>query len=509
LTTVPTTPNLSLWLETASPPEYPALRGDERYDAVVVGGGITGLTSALLLQEAGVRTLLLEARRIGGGTTGNTTAKVTWLHGLRYSQLRDQAGAEAAALYAAANRAGLDTVLDLATRHGIDCDLRRPDAMTGTTDRDNRGKVEAEVEAATAAGLQVEMVERPDFPAPIAAAVRAPEQALFHPVKYCAGLARAFTAAGGTIAEGTRALDVAEEDGTVRVTTEHGGVTAGTVIIATLLPFHDPGGCFARTTVSRSYALSATPGRVSPPQAMVLLLEGMSVRAHPVDGGEVLIVEGESHRPGEGGDPEQHYEKVAAWAREVFAVNGVTHRWSAQDYMTHDSVPLVGRAAPGRERTLVATGFNKWGMTGGTAAALMLRDLVLETDNPWLELFDARRAKSATRAVSEAVHVGVRAVADRLHSDADSLESIPPGTGGLVSVDGTHVAAFRDKDGTVRALSPRCTHMGCNVRWNQAELSWDCPCHGSRFQVDGAVIEGPATVPLPAAEIHAETRSTD
>lgn len=208
---------------------------------------------------------------------------------------------------------------------------------------------------------------------------------------------------------------------------------------------------------------------------------------------------GESHTTGEEPRTEGRYEALEAWLRAVFEVESLDYRWSARDYTTVDSVPYVGRS-PLLDRTLVATGFAKWGLSGGTAAALMLGDLIAGRDNPWLELFDARRvgdARAVGRLPKENVLVGGRWLADRLgRLRPGALEHLGPGEAGVVEVDGRAVGAYRHPDGRVEAVSVACSHMGCDVRWNGAERSWDCPCHGSRFATDGRVLDGPAVDPL-------------
>jgi Rieske Fe-S protein len=253
-------------------------------------------------------------------------------------------------------------------------------------------------------------------------------------------------------------------------------------------------------TAHRSYAiLCRIAGR--PPDGMFISGDSptRSVRAVPLDGDELLLVGGEGHRTGTGGDTEERYRRLERFAHEHWDVESIEYRWSAQDGTTVDSVPYIGRLTPRSDRILMATGFAKWGITGGTAAAMILTDLVSGRSNPWARLFDPYRVKlaAAPRLLKENAEVGVHFVGDRLTRGwSRSVADLRPGEADIVRHEGGKVAAYRDEAGAVTAVSPNCTHLGCQVSWNRAERSWDCPCHGSRFAPDGAVLEGPAVRPL-------------
>ncbi|MFN2544751.1 MAG: NAD(P)/FAD-dependent oxidoreductase, partial [Actinomycetota bacterium] len=354
----------------------------------VVGGGITGVTTALLLAESGADVVLLEGLRLGMGTTGFTTAKVTVLHGLVYTDLIDQLGPERASMYAAANQAGLDRIASLAD--GIDCDLQRIPAITYTESNDATTQIDKEVEAARKAGIAAERVTDSPLPFDVAAAVRVDDQVLFHPRRYLVGLGERLSQRGGRIFENSRALRVEALDGRHLVVADSGEIEAEWVVITSLLPFHDPGGYFARTQPSRSYAIAVAGGGVD---AMCYGIDEpmRSVRPHPVEEETLLIVEGEAHDVGRDEDTARHYTALEKWARERLDASDVRWKWSAQDYITPDHVPYIGPMNESDETTLVATGFNKWGMTNGTAAAIMLSGIVAGGENPWLECFDSRR----------------------------------------------------------------------------------------------------------------------
>ena len=490
--------NTSLWIGTTPETAYPRATGSVSVDVAVVGGGITGLTTALLLKRAGVSVAVIESRRVALGTTGNTTAKVTSLHRVVYQELEKALGEDAARAYGEANQTAVELVAAIANEHGIECDLRRIAAYTYAESEDGAKQVRDEAELTQRLGLPGAFTESTSLPFPVQGAVRFGEQLLFHPRKYALGLAALIPGGGSHLFEESRAAGIDEVDGRYVVEVDGGAtVEAGHVVIATLLPFHDPGGLFAKASPSRSYALAAKiEGAL--PDGMFLNVESptRSVRPHISPEGEWLVVEGEEHKTGQDDDMPGHYEALEAWARERFPVRSIDFRWSAQDYMTPDHMPYVGRATPGSDRLLVASGFNKWGMSNGTAAAMILRDHVLGRENPWAELFDATRLNptvSAPTIVKENLNVAKRFIGDRVAAlTAPSLDELKPGEGAVVDLDGDKVAAYRHADGTVHAVSAICTHLGCTVKFNAAETTWDCPCHGSRFGTDGRVIEGPA-----------------
>jgi glycine/D-amino acid oxidase-like deaminating enzyme/nitrite reductase/ring-hydroxylating ferredoxin subunit len=483
----------SVWLATGPPqPQRQELGEDIRADVAVIGGGIVGVTTALLLQEAGASVVLLEANRIGHGVTGNTTAKVSSQHGMIYSRLRSTFGADGARAYGEANEAALRWIADRVEQDGIDCDFRRRSSYAYVTSSSKRSQAEDEARAAAAAGLPAMFVDTTPLPYPVEAAVRFDDQAEFHVLKYLHALAGRLE----RVYERSHAVEVDTDEHCV-VKTPGGAVTADRVVVATHYPFLDRSLAFARVHPHRSYAILCRIAG-TPPEGMFISGDSptRSVRAVPVEGEELLLVGGEGHRTGTGGDTEERYRRLEEFAREHWDVASVDYRWSAQDNTTVDTVPYVGGLTPRSDRVLMATGFAKWGMTGGTAAAMILADLLRERPNPWASLFDPNRLKlraSAGKLIKENAEAGLRFVGDRLTKPGRrTLDDLQPGEAAIVRHDGDRVAAFRDDDGTVTAVSPTCTHLGCQVNWNRAERSWDCPCHGSRFAPDGSVLQGPA-----------------
>ena len=490
----------SLWLATAPGSDHPRLDRDLHVDVAVIGGGIAGMTTALLLARDGARVAVLEAGSIGAGVTGCTTAKVSALQSTMLSTIESRNGGDAAAAYATASAAAVEKVAELAAETGIDCDLERRPAYTYAADESELDSVEGELRAGRRAGLEVERVDGPDLPYPVAGAVRLDAQLQFHPVKYVRGLAAAVAAGDALVFEHTRAMSVSSGR-RCEVRTTGGTVSAEHVVVATHYPFLDRGVYFARLKAERSYCVAA---RIRGP-----LPQGMSISAGSTTRsirsyGDLLVVGGEGHSTGASDASPERFRALEAFARRHWDVEAVTHRWSAQDPVPYDHLPTIGPYAPQSRGIWVSAGFMKWGLTSATFGAMVLADLIAGRDNAWAATFDPNRVslRSAHELAQLGAKFGVDFVADRARpAEASSARDVPSGEARVVRSGLGKVGVYRDDDGALHAVSLRCTHLGCLVRWNGAERSWDCPCHGSRFDVDGDVLEGPAVDPLPRRDV--------
>ena len=495
----------SLWLDTTERTDYPALDGDRRVETAVVGGGIAGVTAAVRCAEAGREVALLESGRVVEGVTGRTTAKVTAQHGLIYDDLREKHGQQTARRYADANAAAVEEVAARVDAHDVDCDFERTPAYTyGENTEDGRRKTEREADVAAGLGLPAEYVEDPPAPVEAPGAVKFEEQAQFHPRKYLLELVAEIPGDGSAVYEQTKVTDV--EDGTpCRVETERGTVTAENVVVATHFPLDDPALYFARTYPKRSYVLAVRLAE-EPPSGMFYrdAEPYFSVRPHPTAEGPVVLVGGQNHKTGQGGSTADRYRRLEAQARGHFDVESVEYRWSTQDYVSVDRIPMIGRLGPLTDNVFVATGFGGWGMTNGTAAGMLLADLAQgETDSEtreWADAFDPTRftpEASGKEFVTENTNVGAAFVGDWTKAALGRETQLAPGEGEVVRRGDDLLAVARDADGDLHVRSAVCPHMKCLVRWNDGELTWDCPCHGSRFAVDGDVLDGPAVSELP------------
>ncbi|MCX2729242.1 FAD-dependent oxidoreductase [Saccharopolyspora sp. NFXS83] len=489
----------SLWWDTARlPARVPPVAAAGDFDVAVLGGGITGLTTALLLRRAGARVAVVEAGRVGSGATGSSTAKVTALQATMCSTIRSQRGPEAAAAYAAVCADAVERVAALAAEERIECALRRRPACTYAADAAETEAIDAEAAAAREAGLPVELDRAAGLPFPVAGAVRLADQIEFQPVEYAAGLASALRDDGCAVFEDTRALDV-RQGAPCEVVTTGGTVRAERVVVATHYPVLDRGLYFPRLEAERSYCVAA---RVGPHEPLPLAINVRAPKRSLRSAGEAVVVCGESHPTGSpAGRPP--YAALEEFARRHWPVEEITHRWSAQDPTAYDRFPMVGPYLPGSTRLFVATGFMKWGLCGGTAAAALLADRLTGTPGPEAEPFDPGRVspRSAGRLAKMNAGVGVAFVGDRLTAgEVGSVEQVPLGAARVVRAGTDLTGVYRDEDGCAHAVSLRCTHLGCLLRFNDDERSWDCPCHGSRFDVDGTVLEGPAVRPLPRKE---------
>lgn len=510
----------SLWVETCSPPDLGDLSLRPRHhDVIVIGAGVVGLVSAVLLAERGLDVCVLEADTVlGRNTTTFSTVKATVGQGRMASRIKSRLGEQAARTYVQANQGGLALLRRMVVDHGIDCALRtEPHWIYATNPSDVQHlHEERKLLAKFGVGARHVSLQRGVDGTPLPPRARmafsVEEQVSFHPARYLMGLADRFVnGLGGTLAVGVRATGVQESGDTVRVETSGGELTAGATVLATHVPFLDRGGHFAKLTPTRAYAIAGPiDDGVTAGMTYDIGQQTHSTRTYEYSGVDglsqrLLIAVGEEHRVGHDEDAMDHYTRLYRWARESYGMRSVAFRWSTQDPSSLDHVPYVGRVSPMDERIFTATGFGGWGMTNGHAAAMVLVGEITEHSGEtraWSHLFDATRIEMARNIGSI---IGTNApVAKALVSDharqvtgrRRDPEELGAGQSGLFEGPLRTVAAYRDRDGVLHRVSARCTHMGCLVRFNDAEESWDCPCHGSRFSVDGAVMEGPATEPL-------------
>ncbi|MGY2746871.1 FAD-dependent oxidoreductase [Pseudarthrobacter sp. O4] len=492
---------MSLWVASAGTTGYPALRGDVEVDVAVVGGGIAGLTAALALKRAGRTVAVIETGRVGTGVTGHTTGKVTSLHRLAYTELQGRHNADTARAYGQANQAGLEHVAEVVAREGIDCDFRRVDNYTYAESDDALGLVRAEAALASRLGLPAAFTTDVPLPFAVKGAVRFDGQAQIHTVKYLQGLARAVDGNGSFVYEETRAQRIHDGSPCV-VDAGSGTVRARDIIVATNVPFGGQGLFELRCHPHRSYLVAGRVGTQPLDATFISADEPVrSILTADAGGASYVLVGGEGHRASEAFDTAGRYRRLAAFAQDRLGVGEVAYRWSTQDGIPLDGLPYVGRMSPAAKHVFVITGLRKWGLSNGTAAALILTDTLNGRPNRWAPVFNSNRitpVASARRFVQENMKTAATLLAGKLGGRPGHVApALAPGDGTVIDVNGESTAVYKDADGQVHAVSAVCTHLGCTVGFNPADLTWDCPCHGSRFAPDGAVIQGPATKNLP------------
>jgi len=482
----------SCWTAGISPRVHAELRSSVHAETVVVGAGIVGLTTALLLREQGHDVAVVEALDVGGQVTGRSTAKITTQHRLIYRYLIDQRGRDVARDYADANKFGCDLIRGWIDRYAIPCDLEVRDAYVYSQNPNRREEMEAEAAAARSCGIDAEIRDRAPLPFPTAAALRFPAQAQFNPARYLAGLAEAFVKGGGLLFERSR-VRLADEASRWRVVTDHGNVHAENVVIATNMTVKSPLGMAKRTQPRMHVARAFRTADVHLLDGMFISLEepSRSLRIGRDSEGPLLIVLGPRFNTGQDGDVVSRFIELESWVRGYFDVGDIAWRWCNEDYDTPDRVAYVGEPDPEKAPGFyIATGFNAWGISNGAAAGSLISDLITRRRSPWKALYDpARPAREDFNQSS-----GSRSI-------VSSVEEIAPGHGGVIEKGDAKIAVYRDSKDGLHALSAKCTHKGCTVTWNNADLTWDCPCHGSIFAADGSVIHGPARNPLSRVEL--------
>ncbi|MDQ3533621.1 MAG: FAD-dependent oxidoreductase [Actinomycetota bacterium] len=491
------TTNVSYWIDSTDSPDHPPLQGDMEVDVAIIGGGIVGLTAAWLLKRAGKTVAVIEMDRLARGVSGYTTAKVTAGHGLIYQQLASKHGEESASQYARANQLGLELIAQRVKESDIECDFERRPNFVYCESADSADAIKQEVEAARRAGLDVSYVSDLDLPYPIAGAIRLEDQAQFHPSKYLLALAADIPGDGSHVFENSRVTELKEGEPCEAIT-DGGRVLATDVIMATHYPFWDRGLFFPRIHPKRSYALAGPIDASVAPEGMYISIDQPTRSIRTIADGDrrLLLVGGNGHAVGQEYDTDSYYSDLESWARERFGLKDITHRWSTHDGVTADMLPYAGTARRSSDHVYTATGFGKWGMTNGTIGATVVCDAILGKDNEFASLFDPHRVTvkaSVKKIATENAKVAQHWFGDRvIHPQRGAFNELQPGEASVARVGVSHVAGYRDDDGKLHAVSAVCTHLGCTVTWNPAEKSWDCPCHGSRFDPDGKVLHGPA-----------------
>ncbi len=493
----------SLWLATTPVTDFEPLQenGQIEVDVAVIGAGIAGITTALLLKNEGLTVALIDAERVATGVSGYTTGKITAQHILIYSYLMKKFGYKLAKQYADANIAAISMIKELIRVYNIECDFFNKTAFTYAETDETLKEVHNEVKTSKRLGLPAYFTRDVPIPIPAKGAVCFSGQGQFHPRKYLLALVKEIPGNGSYIFEKTRAMDL-KEGSPCRLYTNRGEVLAKDIVISTHFPFYDkPGQYYDRMKAGRIYTFAMKLNTPFPDGVFISAEKDIySFRSQPYKNGELIIAGGQEHLTGIVEDTLARVSLLYDYVKQFFEIDYIEFCWSSQDNNTVDMVPYIGKYLPDSRHIYITTGFNGWGMTHGTISAMVLRDMITEKISPWQDVYDPSRFKlSISKESSSSSKAESRkAVQEFVINKPESyLSDMNNGEGRIIEIEGNKVALYKTPEGGGIFLNPACPHMNCLVRFNAAEKSWDCPCHGSRFDSLGKVFNSPAVEDLP------------
>ena len=474
----------SLWSESCKFRKREALNKDIKTDVLVIGAGIAGILTAYMLKQRGREVVVIDAAEIASGNTKNTTAKITSQHDLIYSKLITEFGEEKARQYAKANELAIKKYKEIIEYKRIECDFEEKPAYVYSLNEVDVLKEEAE--AAKKLGIDAEFVQEANLPFKINGAIKFNNQAQFNQLKFLKDISNELV-----IYENTRALEIKEN----LVVTSGGNITAKNIVVATPYPIMNaPGYYFMKMHQERSYVLALENKSEVDGMYIDLNKEGYSFRTY----NNLLLLGGISHRTGEN-EEGGSYDELRKVAKRLYPKAKEKYHWSAQDCMTIDGIPYIGRYSSETPNIYVATGFNKWGMTSSMVSAMIISDMILEKENDFSEIFSPRRfdlSLSINNIANDLIETAKNFIAQKVYIPSSEIEHIKNGHGGIIEYNGEKVGVYKNKEGKEFFVSTKCTHLGCQLSWNADELTWDCPCHGSRFDYKGRLIGSPATKDL-------------
>ncbi|EOT2958701.1 FAD-dependent oxidoreductase [Clostridium perfringens] len=474
----------SVWSESCKFRKREALNKDIKTDVLVIGAGIAGILTAYMLKQKGREVVVIDAAEIASGNTKNTTAKITSQHDLIYSKLISEFGEEKARQYAKANELAIKKYKEIIEYKRIECDFEEKPAYVYSLNEVD--VLKEEVEAAKNLGIDAEFVQEANLPFKINGALKFNNQAQFNPLKFLKGISNELV-----IYENTRALEIKEN----LVVTSGGNITANNIVVATHYPIMNaPGYYFMKMHQERSYVLALENTSEIDGMYIDLNKEGYSFRTY----NNLLLLGGISHKTGEN-EEGGSYDELRKVAKKLYPKAKEKYYWSAQDCMTIDGIPYIGRYSSETPNIYVATGFNKWGMTSSMVSAMIISDMILEKENDFSEIFSPRRfdlSLSINNIANDLIETAKNFIAQKVSIPSSEIEHIKNGHGGIIEYNGEKVGIYKNKEGKEFFVSTKCTHLGCQLSWNADELTWDCPCHGSRFDYKGRLIGSPATKDL-------------
>ncbi|WMJ81644.1 FAD-dependent oxidoreductase [Clostridium sp. MB40-C1] len=471
----------SVWSESCEFRKREFLNKDIETDILIIGAGIAGILTAYMLKQDGKDVVLIDAAEIASGNTKNTTAKITSQHNLIYNKLISEFGEEMARQYAKANELAIKRYKEIIEERKIDCDFEEKSAYVYSLNE--IGRLKEEVEAANRVGINAEFVEKANLPFEIKGAVKFNNQAQFNPLKFLKDISKDLV-----IYENTRALEIKEN----LVVTNRGNITANNIVVATHYPIMNaPGYYFMKMHQERDYVIALENANDIDGMYIDVDKNGYSFRNYK----DLLLLIGIDQRTGEnevGGS----YDKLRKVAKELYPKSKEKYHWSAQDCVTMDGIPYIGKYSDETPNIYVATGFNKWGMTSSMVSAMIISDMILGKENDFSEIFSPKRfdlSLSINNLAKDVIETAKNFIAQKIYIPSSKIEHIKNGHAGIVEYNGEKVGVYKNKEGKEFVVSTKCSHLGCQLHWNADELTWDCPCHGSRFDYKGRLIGSPAT----------------
>lgn len=486
----------TFWVDSTPETNFSKLEKGLKVDVAILGGGIAGLTTAIMLKKTGKKVAVIEASRIIKDITSTTTAKIS-AHAFFYSTMLDNLGEEKTHLFAQANLKAVETVSNLISEYNIDCDFRRTPCYIYTESEEESGIYKSEVEIAPKLGLPISYVEDIPLPSKIKAGVVYQNQAEFHPRKYLLGLSKEISGEGSRIFENTRVLEV-KEGNPYEIVTDQGSIRADNVVVATHFPIYDPDSLYAQLKITRSYILAYYAKEPFPEGMYVCLNPFHTYRSTPTEKGQLIIIAGEHQVVGTPIDTRECYNRLKKYTFDNWNVKSIEYHWSNQDNAAPDGLPIIGETS--KQGVYVATGFGGWGMTHATTAANLITDLITGKEDPLTDLFDPLRFKDAKPVVSsddEKLEIAEKFQDNKISWPSDlEIPDLSPGEARVIEKDKEKFSVYMDEEDNIHCLQAICNHRGCTLVWNTAEKTWDCPCHGSRYNYKGQVAHGPALIDL-------------
>lgn len=489
--------NQSYWILTSKGKRYPKLEENISADCVIIGGGIAGLTTAYLLLKKKVNVVIVEADSIGYGASGRNTGKVNLQHGIVYSKIANSYNELVAKGYYAANKKALDLMKSIIHENEIQCEFMKQPSYLFTQEDSHIKDIKEEYIVCKNIGIECEYMESIPLPIDVKAALYFAEGAEFHPKKYVDGLAECITKMGGIIYENTPIENIEDIDNCKVVSSDGYSIRSKKLVICSHFPCYDGMGFyFSKMRPDRTYIVAAEYDSLYPGGTYINVEDPKrSIRYYKGTDEKLLLIAGDNHKVGHK-TKEDHYGNLKEYGRKVFGVQNFKYQWSTQDYITPDKIPYIGYLNKSNQNIYVATGFSKWGMTNGTVAGMIISDLIVDKVSHFKDIFTSDRSNVyfTKDFVKENLDVAGRWIAGKLEFGNDKMPGV--GEAKLVTIDKKRYGAYRDEEGELYIVDITCPHMGCELNWNKSEKTWDCPCHGSRFNYNGDIYNGPATTAL-------------